>query len=220
MQHDCEVPLQKNEHGQEVRLREHLKLSGMHIHKSIVREDATENGPSSGKSCVHRLRFRGQGLRDSTSMRPDSPESAAGVLGQGSPRVRVDRRADDPLPQGLEVKPPDLPSLLKGKVVERELTILGRAGHKVFVIRQRRSPEDARPCEAKACAKQPASNESLASDERGDPWTMGVHPQDGDFAFRVTTTEGVAPEGLGGTLVEDPLLSNGGAPHMLSSEKV
>ena len=133
--------------------------------KSTIGDGLTDDRPSHRQSLRDVPRIQWDELSVTTSIRPQVPQSGSRLGRQRNLGIRIRGldRTLGPFPERPKIKPPDLPILLEGEVVQRILAIGGLAGHQVIVVRETRPAENARSSQSKPATKQEASNPGLKS---------------------------------------------------------
>jgi hypothetical protein len=135
-----------------------------------------------------------------TSDRPHPSQSHSRLCGQGDfgIGIRRFRGALGPFPERRKIKPPDLPILLKGEVVQRILAVRGLARFQIIVVGQSCPPENAGSRERKSAPNSPSSPPRLNPHNRSHFVPMDIGPQARDFTFGMHSTERMSHQSFAG----------------------
>jgi hypothetical protein len=177
-----------------VMFRQPKKGFRVHHFQSIVGKDLTEERPSHPHAILEARWFCRDTLAMPTPNRPHLPQASLRVHGQGNFGVGVRglHRQLGPLPECRKIKPPGLPVLREGKVVQGRLPICGLAGLQVFIVGEIRPPKNSRSSKGKPMANPPSAHDGLNPLRCIHFSSVGLYPQCDRFTSRMRPAECVA----------------------------
>lgn len=162
-QGDLEVALKKDKHRAVITNIEVAELLGMRVDEAILSENLDNHVPSSRDRLAECT-----GIYTGPVSPAPFPQSPAYVIRKGYLGIRVDwsHGSSHPGPEALCIEPVDLSCLLKSKVLERILAILGLAGKEVLLVRKVFTPKDTWTSQGQSTTKEPPSSKGLDANNR------------------------------------------------------
>lgn len=131
-----DVVSQKTKHSDVVVRPEMEKGFDEQRTKSTIGHGLADDRPSHCQSLRDVPRIQWDELSMPTSIGPQLPQTSSRLGRQRNLGIRIRGldRTLGPFPHRPKIKPPDLPVLLEGEIVQRVLAIRGLARHQVIVI--------------------------------------------------------------------------------------